>query len=75
MRTVRDCPCGNHHRMSDVRHGRLRETLERRSSPLVLWATPDGMWRVPFVFLFNHSTAASELPALAERYGWEQVKL
>jgi hypothetical protein len=35
--------------------------------------TPQGRWRVPRIFIAAHGLKADELPALAERYGFERA--
>ncbi len=73
------CPCGGVHEFPATRHtvrgekpAVLAELLRRKPLPVV--TTPAGSWRVPRVWIAAHGLEAEELPALAERYGWEAVR-
>jgi hypothetical protein len=73
-----ECPCGSVHEFPAVRHtvrgprpAVLADLLRRRPRPKV--TVPGGTWRVPRVWVAAHGLKADELPALAERYGWEKI--
>ena len=50
------------------------EALIKEKGELVLVSTPDGSWNVPRIFIGMHGLKAIELPALAEKFGWEHQK-
>jgi hypothetical protein len=68
---VDDCPCGSQHTLSWdswVAYERVTEG----QPPTVMIATPEGSWLVPRLYIACHGLKASEVPALAKQYGWEQ---
>lgn len=63
------CPCGTVHELSAqtrVAYGNHTAGLPRD----VLISTPDGAWYVPRIYLAAHGVKASDLSALASRYGF-----
>jgi hypothetical protein len=66
-----ECPCGEVHELS----ASVRSQYEQVTSgkPVcVKVETPEGCYLVPRIFIAVHGLKASELPALAERYGFER---
>jgi hypothetical protein len=64
------CPCGEVHELSAlVRFQYERVTAGKPAEVKV--ETPDGCYAVPRIFIACHGIRASELPELAERYGFE----
>ena len=63
------CPCGQVHELSAA----VRAAYESVTAGLpssVAVETPAGTWLVPRIYIAVHGLKASELPALAERYGF-----
>lgn len=67
------CPCGEPLHYSDKRTERQINRLIRLMGELVMIVTPWGAWKVPRHYLALHGVKASELGALAEKYGFEKV--
>jgi hypothetical protein len=51
----------------------MREVVARLG-PLIPVTAPAGTFMVPRHFVALHGLYAEELPALAERYGWERLE-
>ena len=68
---VDGCPCGDRHLMT----ARAAEALEHVTAGLpatVKVSAPGGSWLVPRLYIACHGLKAADLPALAERYGFER---
>lgn len=74
MRIVAGCPCGLAHRMSDVAWREYQAAGRGRPSDVPV-GNGYACWRVPRLYLICHGVPTSaELRALAERYGWPEVR-
>ena len=70
---ARACPCGEIHLLAaHIRAAYDQATAGKPSTVKVV--SPGGTWLVPRIFLAAHGVKATELPALAERYGFEAVR-
>lgn len=69
------CPCGQVHELSDGTRVAY-ENFARGLGPCVLMVGPEGAWLVPRIYLAAHGGVRfSELPALADRYGFKAASL
>ena len=69
---IKDCPCGVVHEMAagtKIRLDRVTAGLD----PLLQVTLASGSWLVPRVYIACHGIAASELPEIAARYGFERA--
>jgi hypothetical protein len=64
-----ECPCGEIHELSAQTRAAY-ENVTRGLPPTVLITVGGRDWHVPRVFIAVHGVKGSELPALAERYGF-----
>jgi hypothetical protein len=64
------CPCGDIHELSAAARS-VYENVTRGLPADVPVKVPGGCWRVPRIFIAVHGLKAAELPALAEKYGFE----
>jgi hypothetical protein len=65
------CPCGDIHELSaEIRVA--YENITRGLPETVAVQADGGAWLVPRVYIAAHGLKADELPALAERYGFEE---
>jgi hypothetical protein len=66
------CPCGQVHELS-AKTRVAYENVVGGLPPTVVITTRAGSWLVPRIFMAVHGLKASELPALAEQYGFESA--
>jgi hypothetical protein len=67
------CACGQPLHYSDPAIQALVERLIARLGPEIPVQVGARAWRVPRHYIALHGLKAWELPALATRYGWEEV--
>lgn len=68
------CACGDPLHYVSLDAQRQVQTLTEQLGPLVTVELGNHAWKVPRHYIALHGLVAAELPALARRYGWEQVK-
>lgn len=69
---VLGCPCEQMHSMSVVAwNAFVRVTEGRPLDAVEVMVGKGARFRVPRVYVACHGLRAEELPALAQRYGWE----
>jgi hypothetical protein len=64
------CPCGEIHELSAATRVAY-ENVTRGLPPTVLVVVEEQGWYVPRIYLAVHGLKGEDLPALAERYGFE----
>jgi hypothetical protein len=70
---ITDCCCGRLHVMSQLAWEKYRRAVAGKPSAMPV-GNGFGCWRVPRIFIACHGLVAAEIPALAERYGWAEVR-
>lgn len=68
-----ECPCGETHELSE----QTRVAYENVTAGLPLTVsvqTREGCWKVPRIYMAVHRLKPGELPALAVRYGFAEVR-
>jgi predicted cobalt transporter CbtA len=63
------CPCGEDHTASTI-WKLVTFIVEAKGEHVTVHVEGIGSWHVPRVYLAFHGLVATELPALADRYGW-----
>lgn len=68
------CACGEplHYRSADAKA--VMEKIIAEVGDVILVSTGKGNWEVPRHFIALHGIAAKDMPALAIRYGFKEVK-
>jgi hypothetical protein len=67
------CPCGESHTFSDPKVMDWVWEVINENGWEIRVATPDGTWLVPRIWIAAHGLKSSELPVLAEKYGWRKL--
>lgn len=70
---IHDCPCGMLHHTARWVVNYLNNVVSTRGVTVAV-STPEGVWRVPRVFIAMHGLKAGDLPALAHVHGFEEVR-
>jgi hypothetical protein len=70
--TVEDCPCGKPHTLSGDAWDSYRR-ITAGKPPTVMLTVAARSWLVPRIWIAVHGIRGREIPALAARYGWEEV--
>lgn len=69
-----ECPCGADHGIdSPAAYLLVAKSVYELGETVNVTVDGLGAWRVPRIWIGIHGLKAVELPALAERYGWERV--
>ena len=68
------CDCGRPLHYASARSRRSVEHLVRTKGPTIVLTVAEGSWRVPRHYIALHGLVGSQVPVLAERYGWERVE-
>ena len=67
------CPCGRGLHYTNPAQRHAVEKLVTLYGDTVKVRTPEGAWHVPRHWIALHGLAATELPSLADRYGWSRA--
>lgn len=68
------CPCGGDHGLDrPAAYLLVARTVYDLGATVNVTVDGVGAWRVPRIWIGMHGLKSIELPALAERYGWERV--
>ena len=67
------CPCGRGLHYTNPAQQHAVEKLVDMYGTTVKVRTPDGAWHVPRHYIALHGLTATELPSLADRYGWSRA--
>ena len=65
------CPCGEAHELSAAVRAEYESVTAGLASSVPVKIPGVGCWLVPRIYVAVHGLRAQELPALAERYGFE----
>lgn len=68
-----DCVCGKPLHYRDLNGQRIMEHLVSELGPDVAVEVADRKWMVPRHYIALHGLRATELPTLAQRYGFAEV--
>ncbi|HMH89938.1 MAG TPA: hypothetical protein VK586_02510 [Streptosporangiaceae bacterium] len=69
---IAGCPCGQVHHLGQDRLAVLHGATGGLP-PGIRVQTPAGAWVVPRLYIAMHGLAATDVPALAAKYGWHRA--
>lgn len=68
------CPCGKPLHYTNTESRRIMDQLCAELGNTMKVSLSDRSWRVPRHYIALHGIKGSELAALADKFGWEEIK-